>query len=1172
MNFIRLVIQQPVTVIVGVILILIAGLIALDRIPIQLTPNVEDTVISVNTFWEGASPEEIEREIVDRQEEKLQGLTNLRAMTSSSQQNSGAVRLEFTVGTDKEAALREVSDKLREVPEYPDGVDEPIVQASDPENRDYIAWIIFATTDPEFDIRTLRDFASDRIEPVLERVEGISEINVLGGRERETQIRFDPVRLAQLNITPGDLVSAIQRTNRNVSAGQVPDGKREVRLRTVGQYETPEDVENTVIAYREGGPIYVRDVAEVVETYKEAGGFVRSKGRRVIAINAQKEPGTNIMAVMDGARAAIEELNRPGGVLKTEAKRLGLNGTLELYMAYDQTVYIDDALALVQNNIWLGGGIAVLVLLLFLRSIRSVGIIALAIPISVIGAVVAMVAMGRSVNVISLAGMAFAVGMVVDNAIVVLENIFRHLEMGKKPMHAAYDGAREVWGAVLASTLTTIVVFIPILLIEEEAGQLFRDIALAICAAVALSLIVSISVIPTAAARILRPRKEKKEQALDIDPDELRTWRNLPARMLRGARITLTRPSHGLGLLIYKLSGSWTARFAIIIALTAVAVAGTIFLKPPADYLPAGNRNLVFGMMIPPPGYTLEKMEELGDRVQTWIEPFWKVQDLEPGTPEYERALANLPEVPTFDWMAQAPGPPITPPPIDNYFFVQFSDILFHGAVAADEKRVVDVATLLNHSARSEILPDVRGFAFQVPLFRLGGSSGSAVKINLAGDDLQSIIGAAGSLHTDMMQKYSARAVQANPGNYNIPRTELRVFPDRRALADVGMTPLDLALAVQTHGDGAIIGEYRVAGDNIDLKLIAESAVDARTIGSLDDIPVAAPIGKIVTLGSLAQFERVPSQPQINHSGRRRSVTLEFTPPQGLALEQAIADVEEMIAAKREAGGVSDDVIVTYTGSASKLQAVQNAMLGDGTFIGTLNSSLVLALIVVYLLMCVLFQSFLKPLVIMFSVPLATLGGFLALFAVFIWSVTDRYMPMQMLDVLTMLGFIILIGVVVNNAILIVHQTMNFMKEGWDGGWDGSPSRRGVGGSPSRPHGSESRPTHRRAIAEAVRTRVRPIFMGTLTSVGGMLPLVLMPGSGSELYRGLGSVVVGGLLVSTIFTLLLVPLLLSVVLDIEAFFRREETTRPAARTAAEPPRRPEGRGVPGGAAAEAMRR
>ena len=505
MNLIGLAIRQPVTVAVGIILVIVAGLLALQRIPIQLTPNVESTIITVTTFWEGASPGEIEQNVIDKQEERLLGLSNLRSITSASQQGMGRVRLEFATGTDKAEALREVSDKLREVPDYPDNVDEPLIESTDRENRDYIAWVVFGTTDPDFDVRVLRDFAVDRIEPALERVQGIAEINVLGGREREVQIRVDPILMAHYRILPTQFAQVIRDTNQNISAGQLADGKRDVRVRTIGQYQTLQQILDTVIVDT-GAPVHVRDVAEVELTYKEPTSFVRSRGKPVIAINAEREIGSNVMEVMKDLKAAVAELDKPGGLLKSEARRLGLDGTLTLTQVYDQTIYIDDALALVRNNIWIGGGLATIVLILFLRSLRSVAIIALAIPISVVGAVVAMVAMGRSINVISLAGMAFAVGMVVDNAIVVLENIFRHLEMGKPRVEAALDGAREVWGAVLASTLTTVVVFIPILLIQEEAGQLFRDIALAICAAVALSLIVSITVIPCAAARLLRPR------------------------------------------------------------------------------------------------------------------------------------------------------------------------------------------------------------------------------------------------------------------------------------------------------------------------------------------------------------------------------------------------------------------------------------------------------------------------------------------------------------------------------------------------------------------------------------------------------------------------------------------------------------------------------------------
>lgn len=1093
MNFIQNSIKQPVTVAVGVILMLLIGLVAVRSIPIQLTPNVEDTIIAVTTNWEGASPEEIEQEIIDLQEEKLQGIANLREMTSTSLQGSGSIRMEFAVGTPKEVALREVSDKLREVPRYPENAREPVVNASDPENRDYIAWFIFETSDPELDIRTLQDFAEDRIKPVLERVPGVSEINVLGGMERETQVHFDPVRLAERGISITQLRDALQRSNRNISGGLVPENKSDVRLRMVNQFTTPEQVERTVITQTDAGPVRVADVADVVQGFKEETSFVRSSGKAGIAINAQKEVGVNVIEVMQGLADAVDDMNLSGGLLDTQARSLGLNGGLSLRQVYDQTVYIDDALILVKNNIWIGGGLAMLVLLLFLRSLRSAGIVALAIPISIVGAVAAMIGIGRTVNVISLAGMAFAVGMVVDNAIVVLENIYRHLEMGKRPMRAALDGTQEVFGAVLAATLTTVVVFVPILLIEDEAGQLFRDIALAIVAAVSLSLLVSVTVIPTCAARLLKSRVKK-----GADGAEPKRGLSLP---------------NLIGDLTYWMGGSVLARLFIVVALTGASLAGTLYLLPPADYLPQGNRNLVFGLLIPPPGYNIDQQSELARRVESTVQPFWEAGRHPVGSPEYVEQVAQLPEIPTFDFMKGAPGEPVVPPPLENYFMVAFPGTMFHGGISSEPERVVDHLSLFGHATRAEQAPGVLAFAFQVPLFQLGGATGSAVKINFSGDDLDEVSAATLAVYMDLMGSFGPFSVRPDPSNFNIAGPELRVLPDLVRLSEVGLTPQELGLAVQALGDGAIIGDYRIGGQNIDLKIVA---MDARVAGPVDhigDAPIATPLGGVVPLSSLADLRRVNSAAQINRLGRRRAVTLQFTPPAGTPLEEAMATIDGILEGHRGAGAIPPTVATSYTGTASKLASVQEAMFGDGSLSGTIGSAMVLALIVVYLLMCVLFQSFLRPLIILFSVPLATLGGFAALFGVFLWSLQDPYMPIQNLDVLTLLGFVILIGVVVNNAILIVHQSRNFMLGDAESGED-----------PMEP---------RRAIAEAVRSRVRPIFMGSLTSVGGMAPLVIMPGSGSELYRGLGSVVVGGLIVSTLFTLFLVPALLSLLTQLQ---------------------------------------
>ncbi len=1097
MNWVALAVRQPVTVAVGVILVLLAGIVAVGRLPIQLTPNVEDTVVTVTTRWEGASPQEIEQEIVDPQEDKLEGLASLVQMTSESQQGQAKIRLQFLVGTRKEDALREVSDKLRQVPDYPENTDEPVVEASDPDTRDYIAWVVFQTTDPDFDIRTLQDFAQDRIQPVLERVSGMAEVNVLGGREREAQIIFDPEKLAQRGIPLSEFIATLQRTNQNVSAGELADGKSDVRVRTISQFSDIRGTLDTVVRNTPGGPVRIGDVAEVIETYKEPRAFVRSRGVPVIAINADKELDANVIEVMAHFRDAIARLNAPGGVLESEARRLGLDGDLILTQVYDQTTYIDDALSLVRSNIWIGGTLAILVLLLFLRSIRSAGIIALAIPISVVGAIVSMVALGRSVNVISLAGMAFAIGMVVDNSIVVLENIHRHIEMGKKPHRAALDGAQEVWGAVLAATLTTIVVFIPILLIQEEAGQLFRDIALAICAAVGLSLIVSVTVIPTTAARWLRWRKKS-------DDDVLETRGSRETRGLAGF----------LGSMIEHLSKSYLWRIGVVATLTIASLLGTSWLMPPSDYLPTGNRNLVFGMMIPPSGYNLDQKLELGRRVEETIRPFFEAGMLEPGSAEAQEAEAALPRIRTKD------RGEVVPPPLENYFLVAFEDIIFHGAISRDPKRIVDVGPLFFYASRPEVVPGTFGFAFQLPLFRLGGSTGSAVKIQLSGDDLDSVVASTGALFVELMGAFGVTAVKPSPANFMVPGPELQVRPRSLELQRMGMTPEDLGLAVQTNGDGRIIGEYRLpGGDTIDLKVLSTGAIGGTAVALLGDIPVATPSGHVVPLGVLADLERTAVPQQINRVARQRSVTLELTPGQGEPLDTAIAKIEEKIEALRASGAIPPTVEVHLSGSASKLAAVKRALLGDGTFMGILGSSLALALIVVYLLMCVLFQTFIEPLVILFSVPLATLGGFAGLAAVHQWSLVDPYLPVQKLDVLTMLGFVILIGVVVNNAILIVHQSLNFMGRNRSiGGGDGEYSVK-----PLPPQ---------QAIAAAVRTRVRPIFMSTLTSIGGMLPLVLMPGSGSELYRGLGSVVIGGLLVSTVFTLILVPLLLSLSIDL----------------------------------------
>ncbi|MEM8781739.1 MAG: efflux RND transporter permease subunit [Planctomycetota bacterium] len=1169
MDPIRFAIHNRVKVAVGVILLVLFGLLALRSLPVQLTPDVDPTIITVTTEWTGASPEEIEREIVEEQEDVLKNVRNLVKMVATASQGEASIELEFTTGTPLESARVEVSDALREVPEYPDDAEEPVIVTGESGPGSPIAWLLLTTQTDDFDVQTLGDAAEDRIKPFLERAAGVSEVRVYGGREREVHIDFDPFAVAQRRITVDQLAAALRRENANVSAGELDEGRYQTRIRTVGQYDDLNQIRQTVVAYDDtGGPIRIDDLAEVSVGFEKRRSFVRSRGTLALAMPVYKESGANVIAVMEQVQQRIDEVNAqelPAIAVEIQRTR-GLAAPPELFLrqVYDETGYIYDALGLVQANLVVGGVLAVIALLAFLELRRrpwlvAVGVpvllvlmiavrvtppgfptyvtaallaiavlgvlwiarptlvIAVAIPISVIGTFVVMIAFGRNLNVISLAGLAFAVGMVVDNAIVVLENIDRHTNMGKPPARAAYDGAREVWGAVLASTLTTLAVFVPVLTIQEEAGQLFRDIALAICAAVSLSLIVSITVIPSLSARILRRRSVSQTQSA-ASPEDAPTGLRLNA-LARVVRRVIDPGAAGV-----------SARVAVVALFTMAAVGGAWFLMPPTDYLPRGNQNLVFGILLTPPGYAVEQAEDIGLRVEEKIRPYWEAESSD--------ELQGLPPVIDFFTGEQVDDVP----PLDNYFFVGFNGLVFNGATSVDKNNVKPIEALLGSATTG---PWGFGFAAQSSLFGRGSSGSRQIDIELSGSDLAEVRDAGAAVLGAMRGLYGFAGVQPTPTNFDKQAREVRLELDRVKATELGLDMTSLGGAVAAMVDGVRVGDFRLSGEAIDI--LARQRIpegDRPQPERLAQVPLAFRNGAgetgVVPLSAVANIRRTVAPQEIRRIEERRAVTLAVTPPDEVPLETATADIENVIAGMRASGAIAPTVEIDLAGSASKLEEVREQMVGawsgfNAASVASVGASrLLLALLVTYLLMAALFESFVYPFVILFSVPLAAVGGFVGLkFVHDGWGMADwpivgeslyaalgpggwgLIQPTQLLDTLTMLGFVILIGVVVNNAILLVHQSLNFM--------------RGLGDSGDTYGVNVPMPD---AIAMAVQTRVRPIFMTTATSVAGMLPLVLTPGSGSELYRGLGAVVVGGLVVSTVFTLVLVPLLLSLMMQV----------------------------------------
>ncbi|MEO1722329.1 MAG: efflux RND transporter permease subunit [Pseudomonadota bacterium] len=1044
MNPIRIAIERPIAVVAAVLMAVMFGVLALTQIPIQLIPDVRKPVLEIETDWFGAAPAEVEREIVNPQEDELRGLEGLETMISRSETGRGRVTLEFRVGTNMDRALLLVSNRLDRVTGYPPEAEEPTLDTSGADDNP-IAWMILQRVlGNDRPMQQYGDFANDVIKERLERVEGVALVNVFGGVERELQIIIDPERLAQYRLTIPEVVSKLRAESISLSAGDVDEGKRRYVVRAEGELNEVDAVGDVVLrsgsvdapAGSIAGRVFVRDIATVQFGYKEPTARIRQKGEPSIAINAIRENGANVIETMRGIRAALDELR------ETELKRADL--TIE--QVYDETIYIDGAIELVISNIWIGGLLAAGILLIFLRSPRATLVISLAIPVSIVASFVAMSALGRTLNVISLAGIAFAVGMVVDAAIVVLENIYRLRQQGMPPREAAYQGASQVWGAILVSALTTVMVFIPILVMELEAGQLFRDIAVAISVSVMLSLVVAVTVLPALSSRLLASRRGA---ALRIIPVPLVDHFGRLFSWIIRAYAKVTVRFRILGLL--AVSG-----------ITATAIWGAVTYLPKLEYLPEGNRNLVFGVILPPPGYNLATTTEIAERIEAVARPLWEKEEAAPDEP----------------------------PTIRHFFFVALRGTTFLGGAARDGTRVKELIPVLSGPIFSE--PGTFGFINQRSLFGRGIGGGRAIELNVSGNSLEEIIGVA--------QRAAGRIAQTFPreqGNQFRPQPglelgapEVRLVPNRVRLADAGVTAETLALSIDAYNDGVRIEEITVGAERRDLTLKGGKGFgpELRTqdIGSF---PVVAPNGRIIPVSALADVQLTAGPTEIRHRERLRTITLEVRPAANLPLETALELMRDEVVAPIEAEGLPGDVRFSLSGAADELTKTWNA----------LQINLLLALVIVYLVMAVLFESFVLPLVILISVPVAGAGGVLGL-----W-VLNQYQPQQ-LDMLTLLGFVILIGIVVNNAILLVHQSLYHLRE------EGMPVND--------------------AIEEATRNRIRPIFMSTLTSVFGMLPLVVFPGAGSELYRGLGSVVVGGLSLSAVLTLLLVPPLLRLTLSV----------------------------------------
>ncbi len=1023
MDLIQFSIKRPVTAAVMVIMIVLFGVIGLTRLPVQLAPDTELPQIEVRTTWSGASPSELETEVVEKQEDKLKSLQGLQKMESSSYNDYATVTLTFDLDTEVDTALFRVSNKLNEVSDYPDNVNAPIISSSGGSSSPIIWMQMKAIKGSGTDILAQRTFFENEIKQYIERIDGVASLMVFGGTENQLEIVLDPEKMARRNITINQVIARVTAANKDVSAGVLGIDRKNYRIRTTSKFQKETDPLDVVIIDDGITRVLLKDIATTRIGYEPQFVSVMENGDEGIVVGVKKQKGGNVIEIVERVRKEVNRLNKD--VLAPRG--------LYFNWSYDEAPYILRAIATMKNNVLIGAALAVFVLITFLRSVRSTATISLAIPISAIGTFISLWLLNRNLNVVSLAGISFAVGMLVDNSIVVLENIDRHLKLGKKTFDAVYEGTSEVYGAVIASTLTTVAVFLPVIFMKQEAGQLFQDIAIAITTAILLSLLVSITVIPSFMHLIYRKKGPVQKEGGVIG---------------KIGNLFITAIMACSNFCLKNL----VTRVGCVVIFTAFSLFIAWALMPKAEYLPQGNRNFIMSILIPPPGYSADKRREIGDYIFKETDKY-RSENTE-----------KLPE-------------------IKNVFYVSADMISLFGVIAQDkdETRAGELIPAMNRIINS--IPDMFGISIQPGIFETGLGKGRTIDLNISGDEMGAIVQAGYTLWGAVGQAVPKSQIRPVP-SLELSYPEGRIIPDKNKLAASGLTEEQLGIYVDVLMDGRKVDDFSPDGkDRIDL-VIRGKKQEFNTPEAILAAPMVNGFGQLVRVGDVASIAYEHGMTQIDRLEKRRNIRLEITPPKSVPLQEAMETIRAAVDGLQEAGQLQG-VNVKLGGNADKLVETFNA----------LKWNLALAILITYLLMAALFENFLYPFIILFSVPLAAAGGFIGL------RLVDLFVAPQPLDVLTMLGFIILVGTVVNNAILIVHQSLNNVRlENMEG---------------------------MTAITDAVRTRIRPIFMSVCTSICGFLPLVLATDSGSELYRGIGSVLLGGMAMSTLFTLFVIPSLLS---------------------------------------------
>jgi hydrophobic/amphiphilic exporter-1 (mainly G- bacteria), HAE1 family len=1053
-------IARPVTVAMATLAVVLFGGISLDRLGLNLLPELTYPTLTVRTEFDGAAPSEVEEQITRRLEQRLGVISGVRKMHSISAAGQSDVVLEFIWGTDMDIAAIEVRESL-DLVNLPLDIERPSILRLNP-NLDPIFRLALTRTEPladsVYDLQTLRRFADDFLKKRLDPVSGVAAVIIGGGFEDEISVSVDQDRLGQLGITLQVLGQRLSSTNVNLSGGRLSDGTQEYLVRTVNQFGTIEDIGETIIFQEAGRILRLSDVATITEGQKERDSIMRVNGSEAIELSLYKEGDANTVAVAESVRERLAEINEL------------MPPNFELVVIYDQATFISAAIEEVRSAAIMGAVLAILVLFLFLRDIRSTLIVTATIPASVMVTFGLMDLQSITLNVMSLGGIALAVGMLMDNAIVVLENISRYKSEGRGILESAQLGASEVGGAVLASTMTTIAVFLPLAFVEGIAGQLFFDQALTVTFALITSLILAFTLIPMLSSIGGRERmelpatSEKVPSTLGKAALPLR-WlfvelpRLIVIVVIRSSAIirrvfqivlkplldafdyAYERTANGYGRLL-----RWSLDFRLtVVAAALLAFAGSIgliqFLSfnliPP---LAQGEFRVEFELS---PGSRLELTDSTLNDVQYPLG--------EMGLVDKTYAVAGTGG--RLDASSGSGG--------DN--IGELNVVLKPGATATDEQDAMFVVREVLQD-----IPDAQYTLGRPQLFTFA----TPLEIQISSDDLDAIRQVADELVVRMSQSDAFRDVESS---MRAGYPEIQIEFDQERAAALGLSVPDIANRVVRKVKGDVPTEFTWQDKKIDIRLRLDE--DKRnSVSDIEDIVINPTSERQVRLSTVADVFVGLGPADIQRVGQQRVAIVSANVPGG-DLGAAAAEVREMLATIQHPPGVKSVV----GGQNEEMEASFRS----------LQFALALALIMVYLVMASLFESLLHPFIIMFTIPLAAVGAILGL------VVTGTSV-----SVVVFIGLILLVGIVVNNAIVLIDRVNQLREAGQ---------------------------SKRDALLQGASQRLRPILMTTMTTILGLLPMAIGLGEAAELRTPMAITVIGGLLVSTFLTLIVIPVVYDLI-------------------------------------------